>query len=113
MLVDLNTNTVAFHGESREIRPPQLIEFIYILHHAWPRSVSYELIGDLLWGMADDGRTASQRRQHLSTLASWARCVMGEFGVDVEAVAGRGYRLVLPRQPLATAAGIDRRAVTA
>ncbi len=109
LLIDLNTNTVTFHGTAREVRPPQVIELLQILHRAWPRTVSYELIADGLWGLPDDGRSSAQHRQHLATLASWARSAVRQMGIDIEAVSGRGYRLVLLRQPLATAAGVDRR----
>ena len=97
-MVDLNTNTIEIEGSAREVWPPQAVELLYILRQAWPRTVSYEVISDGMWGMLDQGRTAIQIRQHLATLATWARNELKGTGVEIECAAGRGYRLVLPRQ---------------
>jgi len=108
LLVDLNTNTIEIEGSAREVWRPQVVELLYILREAWPRTVSYEVIGDGIWGMLDQGRTAAQIRQHLATLATWARHALKGTGVEIECVASRGYRLVLPRQRKVIASPLAR-----
>ncbi len=109
MLIDLNTNTLTVGDVALEIRPPQTIELLHILHCAWPRTVSYEVIADGLFGIPDDGRATKQHRQHIATLATFARQKIDRIGIGIEAISGRGFRLVMPHQAPATSWLQDRR----
>ena len=107
LLVDLNTNIAVYDGIEVEIRPAQVAELVYALAEAWPKTVSNHDIAHAIWGMFEpDCLTAS-----IQTHVCWARKFMGRFGFAIER-AGRGYRLVAPDQPLATAWAIEQRAAS-
>ena len=91
-LVDLNTNTVTYRGATREVRPPQVVELIYILNERWPRAVSYIAIADAMWGY----NVPTQMRAGIATHVCWARKELKPFGIGIQIESGRGYRMVLP-----------------
>jgi DNA-binding response OmpR family regulator len=105
LLVNLDTNIAAYDGIEIEIRPPQAAELVYILAEAWPKTASLFKISQAIWGMHEPEGAVASIRVHVSM----ARKQLERLGFGIEAIVGRGYRLVAPNQSPATQWQIDRR----
>jgi len=99
LLVDLNTNIAVYQNKEVEIRPPQVAVLVHALAQAWPKTVTHIDLGYAIWGLFEPELMLSSIRVHVSM----ARKIICRLGLVIEAIEGRGYRLVLPGQPLATA----------
>ncbi len=102
LLVDLNTNCAVHNGKNVEVRGPQVAVLVYVLAKAYPATVS------AIWGMHEPDSVNGSIRAH----ACQARRALKPTGFCVEGIGGRGYRLVAPDQPLATAWAMEQRAAS-
>jgi len=99
LLVDLNTNIAVYQGQEDEVRPPQVADLVHEIAQAWPKTVTHIDLGYAIWGLFEPELMLSSIRVHVSM----ARKIICRLGLAIEAIEGRGYRLVLPGQQLATA----------
>jgi len=95
LLVDLNTNRAIYLGREVRIRPPQVAELVHTLATQWPKTVSHFDISYAVWGLNEP----EGMRGSIAVHVSLARKSLSRLGFTIEAVEGRGYRLVMPEQP--------------
>lgn len=79
-----------YHGQEAEIRPPQAACLAYALATAWPRTVNFSDLAYALWGNFEPEGMAGSIRTHVCL----ARKPLKRLGLSIQAVEGRGYRLV-------------------
>jgi DNA-binding response OmpR family regulator len=92
LLVDLNSNTVAYGGSVVSCRPAAVTELLYVLNSCSPRMARYAELRYGVWGYCEpEGWLACIR-----TYVSWARRIVKQLGVRIDLVDARGYRLVMP-----------------
>ena len=93
LLVDLNSNTVAYGDEKVVCVVPPIIEVLHALNDRAPRVVRYAELNYAIWGSSrePDGWMACIR-----VYISGARRIVERFGGRIDLVERRGYRLVMP-----------------
>lgn len=94
-VVDLNTNVVAFKARRWEVSP-KVAEFLYAIVKEAPRPVSFVDIGFAMWGAHAPYDQALNAR--CSVYAWHVRKLFKGTEVDIETIAGRGYRLFVQPQ---------------
>lgn len=88
-LVDLNSNTVSFHGAARVT--PLTAEMIFVLAKDFERFVPLERIVTRVYGGRDDVETPANI---IRVMRSRAKHALAEAGLKIESQYGVGYRLV-------------------
>lgn len=91
--MDLNSNAIHYGGRTIDCSP-QVTETIFALNQCWPRMAIYGDVSGALWGHHGPDHDLATVRVYISL----ARKPLREFGIAIEPVNRRGYRLVLPWQ---------------
>jgi DNA-binding response OmpR family regulator len=93
LVVDLDSNTVSYDGRRWRVTP-KLVEFLFVLNRDWPRMVKDFHLRQSLWGNEAEDRC----KTNLAIYACRSRQMLAPFGIDVERLPGKGYRLKMPSE---------------